>query len=221
MAYKIEKETEQNVDTPLTQFPVGEDTFDRMMDVTSALMPLVSQYNAYFQSGNITACNNLIKNNPDLLYCFFNAEKYNQIRDAMIAVQRYQLNQVDDLYNTIAQNALGINDRPTEEQASLVAYSAEKINRLHKKRNIQLLADNWSDSYPYTQTVSVEGITQEDDLKVIGTVHEDGNTEAQDKAIDKAAGFLMHSKNGIGQGTVTFRAKKKPVTDFTVITEGG
>ena len=90
-----------------------------------------------------------------------------------------------------------------------------------KTRYIVLTASGWSDIYPYEQTVEVEGITSNDSLMIIGAVHADGNTEAQDKAIDKAAGMLMYYEDGVNDGSVTFRAKKKPAIDITVITKGG
>lgn len=221
MAYTIEQATERNVDTPLTNFPVGEDFFDRMTDITSTLMPLINKYNSYFQAGNITACNELLKNNPDLANCFFNADKYNQIRDAIIAMERFYLNDVAKIIELTAQNAIGINDSPTDEQASLVTYSANKIRSLHKKREIKLLASGWSDTYPHEQTVSLAGITADMDLKIIGVVHEDGNTLAEDKLIDKTAGYLLSSSSGVIDNAAIFKAKKKPTIDITIITEGG
>lgn len=221
MSYEIEKQSERNVDTPLTNFPVSEDTFNRMMDVTSALMPLVLQYNAYFEAGNMTACNELLKNNPDLKKCFYIAQNHNELRDAIIAMERYLLNQVDELYNDIANDAIGILDNPTDEQASLVAYSADKINKLHKKRTVTLLASGWSTSYPYTQTVVVDGIKSNAEIKVIGVSVPDGATVEQIKAWNKAIGSFMSNPGGVADGAITFKAYKKPVVDVTIITEGG
>ena len=50
MSYTLESKTGKYIDTPLTNFPVSEDVWNRMMDVTSSLMPLVTQYNEYFLS---------------------------------------------------------------------------------------------------------------------------------------------------------------------------
>ena len=90
---------------------------------------------------------------------------------------------------------------------------------LHTRR-ILLSADGWSGTYPYEQTVAVEGVTASDSLHVVGVVHADGNTEDQDKAIDKAAGYLMYHEGGVKNGAVTFRAKRKPETDIVVIVKG-
>lgn len=99
--------------------------------------------------------------------------------------------------------------------------ASEKIENATIQRNITLAAADWSDNYPYTQTVSAEGITADSNVKVIGLFVADGSTEDQVKAIKKAAGFLMSNTSGTGNGTLTFKAYKKPETDFTIVVEGG
>lgn len=235
MSYTLEAKTGKYIDTPLTNFPVREDVWNRMMDVTSSLMPLVTQYNEYFKQGNVTACNALVESNPALKDCFFDAEKFNWMRDAIIAVQRYFLEDVEQLIEDTAQNALGINDNPTEEQASIVSYSAEKVNqllqhlsemttqkmnRIHNHRTITLTASGWSDTYPYTQTVEVPGITANDSIKVIDIYADADTTLEEIKSYKKAAGLLMHSTGGVTDGKLTFKAYKKPAVDFQIMTEG-
>lgn len=99
--------------------------------------------------------------------------------------------------------------------------ASEKIENATIQRNITLAAADWSDTYPYTQTVSDEGITADSNVKVIGLFVADGSTEDQVKAIKKSAGFLMSNTSGTGNGTLTFKAYKKPETDFTIVVEGG
>lgn len=114
-----------------------------------------------------------------------------------------------------------IKDQLGEDLAGSLQNQINDIIESMRTRYITLTASGWSDTYPYEQTVEVEGITSDDSLMVIGAVHVNGNTEAQDKAIDKAAGMLMYYEDGVKAGSVTFRAKKKPAVDFTVITKGG
>ena len=164
MAFLLEPISKTYDDKPLTDFPVQEDVFERMMDITIGLAPLVQQYNSYYAAGNLSGCNTLLANNPELKSCLFNAEKYNRLQDAILAMEEFLLTQVDALYNTVSQHAVGINDQPSEEEASLVAYSAEKINQLlgqlknhyHTARNVSIPALGWSDEYPYTNTVPLE-----------------------------------------------------------------
>lgn len=145
MAYEIEKVSVGNVDTPLTNFPTGIDTFPRMSDVSLTTLPLVLQYNTLYQSGNLASANQLVLDNPSLAYCMFTAKGQNELRDAVIAIEYYLLNQVDDLYHTVAQNAIGVSDNPAEEQMSVVAYSAEKVNSLIESLST-LLSGHTSDS---------------------------------------------------------------------------
>ena len=149
MAYEIEKISEGNVDTPLTNFPVGEDTFPRMSDVSINLLPLVLQYNNYYQSGQLSLAQQLLDTNPELDACLHNAEKWNMIRDAIIAMQRFLLNQVDSLYNEIvndAKNTIGINDNPEADKKDMVSYSAEKVDSLISgvESDIETLSKNFS-----------------------------------------------------------------------------
>lgn len=244
-------------DCPLTNFPVNEDTWTRMMDVNSVLLPLTIQYNAYVASGNLTAANKIIQDNPDLLDCFFNADKWNKLRDAIISLERYFLEEVQDFIRNVAKNAIGINDSPTAEQSMVVTYSAKKINELldeirstlqnnkdelqkqisslsgtigntnnlvdkiHKKRSIPIPVSGWSNSYPFTNTVSVSGVTGADIIKIIGVHHAPNATAEQVKDTIKSVGYLIHSAGGVTDGRLTFKAYKRPTVDITIVTEGG
>lgn len=223
--YEIDPLSNNYDDLPLTNFPVAEDTFERMMDITISMYPLIKQYNEYFSQGNLSACNNLLANNPDLQKSFQNAEKYNRLRDGLIAMQRFLLTEVDELYNHVAQSAIGINDTPEDEEKSTVSYSAEKIDKLfdshHTLRYISIPASGWSENYPYINTINVDGITSETNLKVIGVYVPDGSTVDQIKSWNKAAGMLIENEDATSNGSITFKAYKKPTVNFTVITEGG
>lgn len=130
MAFEIETFTEKYSDLQDTNFPVKEDTFSRMSDVTAELLPLAIQYENYLQADDYTSANQLLNDYPELNNCLFSANNWNGTRDAIIAMERFLLNSVADLYENVANSAIGINDNPTAEEASLNAYSAEKVNSL-------------------------------------------------------------------------------------------
>lgn len=102
-----------------------------------------------------------------------------------------------------------------------IGVNITNLRGKHTQRDVPLLASGWSDVYPYSQTVEVPGVEETSDIRIIGVKHAEGNTAEQDKAIDKAAGFLITNESGVGNGTLTFKAKKKPATDIVVIVEGG
>ena len=221
MAYETEQVSETNVDTPDSVFPVNIDSFEKKSDLTITTMALANQYDEYFRAGSYSMCLKLLEDNPEFAKSQFTAKDYNQLIDAITTMEKYLKDQVTSMIESTAQAAAGINDNPTEEEASLVTYSAEKINKMHNLRQITLLQSDWSDTYPYTQTITVDGVLSTDDIKVIGVYHPDGNTYEQDKALDKAASLLMYVGDGVVDGAITFKAKKLPVVDFTIIVEGG
>lgn len=232
----IEPATETYEDLPLTKFPVEEDTYGRMMDVSVTLMPLVQQYNAYFASGDYGKASQIIEANPDLLDCFFNADKWNKLRDAILAIERYYLEDVQTFLYNVAQNALGINDNPTPAQILTTTYSANKINVLLSDINqhlsnveasfnrsqstvtVTLPLSGWSTTVPYTIRVAVPGIKSTDnpELKVYAP-----------KTLDVATVKLRQKMTGMitdgmtENGYVTFYCgAKRPTSDFVVLLKG-
>lgn len=142
MAYEIGK-VEESIDAPLSSFPTSIDVIPRMSDVSLTTLPLVVQYNSYYQAGNFVAAQQLVENNPDLAYCIFTAKGVNQLRDAITAVEHFLLSELEDFCNTVAKNAVGIEDNPTTEQMNQVAYSAKKVNALIEELKT-LLLDTYS-----------------------------------------------------------------------------
>lgn len=245
--YSITPHQEPYEDLQHTTFPVAEDSFNYMKDISQEVMTFVTQYNNYFAQGNLTACNNLFKNNPELLDYFFNAEKWNKLRDAILAVERYYLNDVTEFITNVAQNAVGISDTPTEEQLATTAYSTGKINALlaelkgelaelqamvdenkadtdgqiDKMNHVILVnvpAANWSEAAPYTQTIAVANMTEHD--APMGFLYiPEGTSAAQEKALKKAAGCISYFDTAAGAITVTCIGKK-PAVDFQMQLKG-
>lgn len=227
MAYN---ESSQRYDEyPRSSFPGAIDNFVNKQDPSATMQPILAQYQAAWDKQDTVTINNLKARYPEIDNYIPNANDFNQMYDGLKAVQQFFKDDVKTYITAIGQNKIGINDNPTESEKTLTAYSASKVDNLikelddkyHTIREITLLSSGWSTTYPYTQTVSVNGVTSKNDIKVIGTVHADGNTQSQDKAIDKAAGYLMYVSNGVSNGSITFKAKKIPEIDITVITEGG
>lgn len=101
----------------------------------------------------------------------------------------------------------------------VIAPNSMSLNTL-KTRQITLLASGWSEEYPFEQTIEIDDILAKDSLMVVGAVYANDATLEQVKAIDKAVGLLMFYEDGVQDGSVTFRAKKKPQVDITITTKG-
>lgn len=226
MAATIAPKTDKYIDLPLTEFPVKEDTVIRMQDINAVQMPLVKQYNEYFAAGNKAACDTLLSNNPEVLSCFFNADKFNWARDAIIALQRYYLEDVVTFINNVAANTVGVEDNPTEEQANTVAYSAFKVDQIIENLLTQLRtliiidvpSSGWSDTYPFVQTIAVDSIKGNLNYDRYTTL--DGTEELENvKAYNKAFGFIFAGETTDGE--LTLYAYKKPVIDFSIALKEG
>ena len=72
-----------------SDFPDSIDTFARMEDISPEDLPFLVEYYRLMNIGNFNAAKQLILSNPQLNTKFMNANKWNQIRDAIIAVQKY------------------------------------------------------------------------------------------------------------------------------------
>lgn len=225
MANKITSLSERYVDTPLTNFPVSEDNIDRMSDITSDLMPIVIQYNQYIQSGNITEANNLLRSNPRLMSCFFNADKWNVLRDAVIALERFYLEEVDEAIKNATQNAVGINDNPSSSQKPYVAYSAQKVDSLLDElgaglstRTVTIQVGGWSSYSPYTNQIYVSGV-RSTDSPVIGLYIPSGTSATDEKKLKRAAGCISYIDTTDNYITVTCIGSK-PETTFQLMVKG-
>lgn len=217
-------------DTPLTNFPDAEDNWARMSDVTATLLSAALQYNTLWEEGKIDEANDLLDANPALKNTIFNADKWNKLRDAIIAVERYYLNDVQDFIEETAQSAIGINDNPEEEDKTLVSYSASKVDELINNtttnittklttvKTASVSSSGWSSSAPYTQTVSVSGITS-NDKPIISIYIGDGQNSSTVKLMNKAYSCIDRVTTGSGNVTL-YCYNKKPTTTFSIALKG-
>lgn len=208
-------------DLPLSNFPVQEDDWARMNDVTPNLVSTIEEYEYLLKSGDILGANALIENNVDLKKTIFNADKWNKIRDGIIALQRFFFEDVDSMVVNIAQNTIGINDSPNEENKATNAYSALKVDELLEERtrviNAVLSSSGWTGtSAPFTQIVTVEGISS-NDKPIIG-LNQQTTDFNNSKNVEKNFSFIYTADTG--NGTITFYARKKPTVNIPLSIKG-
>lgn len=87
---------------------------------------------------------------------------------------------------------------------------------LHQKPyQVTLMADGWSDTEPFAQTVDVEGIRETDELLMLKALPEGSSAEEQ-KAYDKAFAIVSSGDGVTGNGSVTITIHKKPTIDIII-----
>lgn len=105
------------------------------------------------------------------------------------------------------------------------AFSAKNMNDLEERiaqttRNLEatLNGTGWSEGPPYTQTLTIENLT-ENDVPIISR----GTPITEDSANYKALvkNFAMLDKAETGEGNITFTCySKKPTADIPIIIRG-
>lgn len=92
-------------DPSLSSYPTAVDNFDRISDLDKdSTMIKAVQYKSYINSGNYTAAENYLKNNPDLKQCAISAENVNKHSDAIVAIENDIKDNVKSDINTLTQN---------------------------------------------------------------------------------------------------------------------
>lgn len=90
-----------------TQFPDKVDDLSRMSDLTTSDLTLVNQYYTYYNAGNLAAAAQLLIDHPTLMNKIFNAAKFNILRDALIALQRYYKSDVQTYIDSTRDSLQG------------------------------------------------------------------------------------------------------------------
>jgi len=93
-----------------------------------------------------------------------------------------------------------------------------EINKLEAVKTATLATASWSSTAPYTQTVSVTGITA-DDKPIVSLYLPDGITAANVKLQNKAYACVDRVVTGPGSMTA-YCYNKKPAVDFQIQAKG-
>ena len=76
------------------KFPAEVDDFAKFTDPSISQVSLINQYYAYMEAGNVSAAAQILEQNPALKTSILNAERLNMMRDGLISLERFYLNDV-------------------------------------------------------------------------------------------------------------------------------
>lgn len=139
-------------------------------------------------------------------------------KDAMYDGQRrYRLIQNEDGTYSLP-DATTYTQQGDKFGANDINQTNTEINKLETVKTVALPAASWSSTAPYTQTVSVAGITA-DDKPIVSLYLPDGITAANVKLQSKAFACVDRVTTGAGNITV-YCYNKKPTTDFQIQMKG-
>lgn len=92
-----------------------------------------------------------------------------------------------------------------------------EINKMQQVKIVDLTLNGWSESYPYSQTVTVAGI-KDTDAPILSLYLPQGLNAIAVKAKNKAFSCLYRAVSGSEK--ITFYAYKKLETDFQISVKG-
>lgn len=221
-----------------TNFPNSLDDVTEhclMQDIDSTLISQYKTYESQVASGQTQAAYNTAYtevNGKRLADSLFNADKYNWLRDSILAMQEFFLNKFDTYMNSKTQAEVGTAEDEDDPLSGASAYTIDKVNSLlfTEVYYVPLLAANWTQddlTKLYKQNVAVSGVyaskeyvrhpllTKEYNTSTLG-FQDVALTASQIKSYNKLYACLC-----IGEvksdGIATFYAYKLPKSDFSVM----
>jgi hypothetical protein len=111
-------------ETPLSSLPEAIDNIERMSDVSLSELQLVRQFEEFMLDGNLQAAGQILQDNPGLKNKFLNAEKYNKLRDAIIALEKIYIEDIKDSLDNFLEFADSV-PLPSNESPRALANTAQ------------------------------------------------------------------------------------------------
>ena len=119
-------------------------------------------------NNNVTA-KSILDSNEELANCLFNADKYNWMRDAIMAMERYYINDVQTVITDIASRTIGLDDTNSQNSPSTNGYSISKITAMvdGTSTDVTLQPGTWQGGVaPFSYEISNENITAANNVDV-------------------------------------------------------
>lgn len=193
-----------------------------MQDVTSDMLAPMREYQNYYSIGDLDKCVAILNAHPKLETMIWSADKFNKMRDAIMAIETYYMNEVHTMIEQMTARAVGIDDSitPGHKDANITTWSVNKLNSVLNATTDDLLhvytftlSTSWSGSGPFTQSVTVSGISANKNYEIYTNIAENASV-ASAKDYLKNFGYIYFGKSEANK--LTFKATKKPSIALSV-----
>lgn len=141
-----------------SNFPKAVDDINEMQDITADLVDLQNQFYTYVNNKDFANVSKLLENNPQLQSCLFNAEKYNSIRDAVVALQRYYLTDIQDYIVNISQPKGEWKKDTVYKKYDVVSYIYEDATQFYCARAMEVPMNILPTNTNYWTPVTLRGM---------------------------------------------------------------
>ena len=133
-------------DLPRSNMPLAKDDIDEMQDLSQELVELKDEFYSYIEEGDLASAADLIENHPEFDACVFNADKFNSLRDPIIALQRLFLDDIENYIMNLSEPQ-GEWDYNTEyKKYQVVSFIWDDATQYYAAR--QMIVPAKSEVYP-------------------------------------------------------------------------
>lgn len=112
----------QYTDLPRSNMPSAVDNINEMVDISADLLTAKNQFYDYVQANDLTNAAQVLVDNPELEKSIFNADKFNTLRDAIVALERLYLTDIQNYLINLATPKGDWNETAVYHKYDVVSY---------------------------------------------------------------------------------------------------
>ncbi|EXG87864.1 hypothetical protein K413DRAFT_4765 [Clostridium sp. ASBs410] len=192
---------------PWSNFPEEICDLPNMQDVSPSLRPIVEQYDNAWINNDTDKMAQLTLQYPNLDKSLFNAKKFNVVLDHIKSLEKFFLEKVAVMIDTVVQHTIGIKDNATGAEKKTNTYSAEKIDYMTGTiiaSNITVNIADWDSNLEYKYTSNT--ILTDDRI----------NIYFADASKINASKAFVYVKSNTGAGNFILKANKIPKSALVI-----
>jgi len=104
-------------------FPDSIDNFDKFLDPTISVLGAIDQYYTLFDAGDLAGATAVLEANPTLKQMIINADNLNKLRDGIVSLQRYYMNDIQQYLVELVKHKGVYNSSATYTKYDVVEYT--------------------------------------------------------------------------------------------------
>lgn len=112
----------QYTDLPRSNMPSAVDNINEMVDISADLLVAKNQFYDYVQANDLANAAQVLVDNPELEKSVFNADKFNTLRDAIVALERLYLTDIQNYLMNLSTPKGEWNENTLYHKYDVVSY---------------------------------------------------------------------------------------------------
>lgn len=132
-------------DLPRSNLPIAKDDIDEMQDLSLDLVEARNSFYNYVNKGDLSNAATVLEDNPKLLPCLFNADKYNSLRDTIVGLQRIFLDDIEKYIMTLSTPQGEWQEDVEYKKYQVVSYINDDATQIYAARQMIVPANSTSD----------------------------------------------------------------------------